>query len=150
MSSAKLGLEGRINGPLATWSELASLIASGTLERYPSLIFAFFEAGFSWLELFLERADAAGRAFADRLPELGSSATEAVRRQIRFSTQPFDDDRDDAAVAESIEASDLLADVLVYGSNRPKGAGSPGLLHALPEATRLKIGAENARSAFRL
>lgn len=152
MASPEMAFEGRASAPAGVWANIASLVAAGVFERYRELRFVFFESGFTWLDAMVRRMDAGWRAGGDRLPALERAPNEIVREHVRISTQPIDDDRDASELCRLIEESDLLGDVLVYGSNFPRqGAASAASAFAgLSDETRRKIMAENAKAVLRL
>jgi predicted TIM-barrel fold metal-dependent hydrolase len=151
MASPEAGLEGRMVAPTAVWTQVASLVAHGVFERFRELRFVFLESGFTWLEPLLARMDAAWRAGGRRVPQLVRAPSDVVREHLRLSTLPLDDDRDPAEIRRLIEQSPVLADVLVYTSNHPRGGDRPRApFEGLPEGTRRKIFSDNARTALRI
>lgn len=152
MATPAMRLEGRVNLMTHAWSNIASLVANGTLERFPTLKFIFMESGFAWLGVLLERLDAAWRTRGSGLDELRRAPSECVAAQVSLSTSPLDDDRGAGRLAELIEGpGSVLADVLVFASNYSRSESwLARAFDACSAATRQKIFVDNARNVLRL
>ena len=71
-------------------SQLLSLVAEGTFDRYPGLRVALLEAGFAWLPAFLWRVDKGWRGLRREMPWLTRAPSAYVREHVRVGLQPVD------------------------------------------------------------
>jgi uncharacterized protein len=147
--TAEMRLEGAMNAPLTAWSELTSLVARGTFERFPELQVMLLECGFAWLDLCVRRMETAWLTGTSAGARFRSSPAEIVREHVRTSVSPAGDGRTSEEEWASVsEASFPFADVLVYsGGGR---AGSPHPLTGWPDPERSKILAANALAVLRI
>ena len=67
-------IEEHVDMASAFQSQLLSLVAEGTFDRYPGLRVALLEAGFAWLPAFLWRADKGWRGLRREVPWLTAGA----------------------------------------------------------------------------
>jgi predicted TIM-barrel fold metal-dependent hydrolase len=71
-------------------SQLTSLVAEGTFERFPALRVSLLESGFAWLPAFLWRFDKAWRGLRREVPWTRRPPSEYVREHVRIGLQPVD------------------------------------------------------------
>ncbi len=133
-------------------SQLTSLVAEGTFDRFPALRVALVEAGFAWLPAFLWRFDKGWRGLRREVPWTKRPPSEYVREHVRLTLQPIDGPAD----AEQMRTVlDWLGseELLLYSSDYPHrtcAQGSARLPAGLPERLAGGILAENARRFYRL
>jgi predicted TIM-barrel fold metal-dependent hydrolase len=77
--------------PAALFSQMASLIAEGALDRFPDLRITFLEGGWSWAAPFAWRMDRAWRTLRSEIAHVELAPSEYVRRNFWFATQPIEE-----------------------------------------------------------
>jgi predicted TIM-barrel fold metal-dependent hydrolase len=133
-------------------TQLTSIVVEGVFDQHPSLRVVLLESGFTWLPAHLWRFDKEWRNLRRLVPWVKRAPSEYIREHVRVSIQPLDPP---PAPRQLLEIVDQLGseDLLVYGSDYPhQHAFDPesALFPHLPEGTRRKIRAENARSFYGL
>jgi predicted TIM-barrel fold metal-dependent hydrolase len=145
-------LEDYVNMASAFQSQLTSLVAEGTFERFTSLRLALIESGFAWLPAFLWRFDKSWRGLRREVPWTRRAPSEYVRDHVRVALQPVDGPPDGAEVTRILEQLGA-EELLMFSSDYPHRHSDEGLA-ALPgglsEGTRARVLSENAREHYRL
>jgi hypothetical protein len=131
-------------------SSIASLVFSGTLEKFPELRFIFVEFGFLWVLPLMWRMDRAWRSLRREVPWVKKSPIEYVQERCRFSTQPMDEPPQNGALDTLLGL--LGCDQLCFASDYPHWDNEMPLqaLRTLPRDDREKILRSNARLTLRL
>jgi hypothetical protein len=131
-------------------ANIASLVFSGTFERFQALKFVFVEFGFLWLLPLLWRMDRAWRQLRHEVPWTRRSPIDYVHEHCRFTTQPMDEPADPRELDALMGM--LGCDVLCFSSDYPHWDNEmPGqVLTRLPGDVKRRVFAENARQTFRL
>jgi predicted TIM-barrel fold metal-dependent hydrolase len=76
--------------PITLQTHLLSIVASGILNRNPSLRVSVLESGWTWLPGVLWRFDEHWRGLHHEVPWLQELPSSYVRRHFRFTTHPID------------------------------------------------------------
>jgi len=114
-------------------SQLLSLVAEGALGKFPDLKFVLMESGFSWLPVFLWRANKTWRGVRSEIPWVKKPPADIIRHHVRITVQPIDEPPDEKILEQVIDqiGSD---DMLLFSTDYPhwhfEGAD------ALPKALR--------------
>lgn len=131
-------------------SQLLSLFAEGTFQKFPSLRVAMLEIGFTWVPMWMWDQDRCWKAMRREVPWLKRPPFEILREHVRFSVAPLD-----APSAEDL--SPIIEwlgdeDILMYASDYPHRHADDlsVLLDAMPTQMRPKVMSESARSWYRL
>jgi uncharacterized protein len=145
-------LEEYVDMASAFQSQLTSLVAEGTFDRFGTLRIALLESGFAWLPAFLWRLDKYWRGLRREVPWTKRPPSEYVREHVRVALQPVDGP---PGAAEILRVIDQLGsdELLMFSSDYPHRHDRHGLdaLPArLPAALREKILSANAREHYRL
>jgi predicted TIM-barrel fold metal-dependent hydrolase len=141
-------LEDYVDMASAFQSQLTSLVAEGTFDRFPALRVALIESGFAWLPAFLWRFDKGWRGLRREVPWTKRPPSEYIREHVRVALQPVDGPGDPdqlAAVLDQLESDELL----MFSSDYPHLHSSEGL-EVLPQGLSDKIRSGNAREHYRL
>ena len=110
-------VEDYISQAPAIQSQLLSLIAEGTFQRFPDLRFVLLESGFTWLPAFLWRMDKEWRGLRREVPWVDMAPSRIIRERVRFSLQPAD--APDAATLEKIIDQIGSDEVLLFSTDYP-------------------------------
>src|SRR5215204_1459599 len=103
--------------PWCGMSNMASLLGSGMMDRYPNLRLGVLEAGHGWLPFWVNRLDEHAESIAEALPELGQKPSEYVQSGRYFQSIEMSEG---PGVTRSV--IDLLGDgILMYASDYPHG-----------------------------
>jgi predicted TIM-barrel fold metal-dependent hydrolase len=140
-------LEDYVDMASAFQSQLTSLVAEGTFDRFPALRVALIESGFAWLPAFLWRFDKGWRGLRREVPWTKRPPSEYVRDHVKVALQPVDGPADPgqlSAVLDQLGSEDLL----MFSSDYPHRHSAEGL-EALPGLGD-KIRSGNARRHYRL
>jgi uncharacterized protein len=149
-------LEEYVDMASAFASQLTSLVAEGTLDRFEALRISLIESGFGWLPAFLWRFDKGWRGLRREIPWTRRLPSEYVREHVRVSLQPVDGPPDPMALQRVIDqlgtdrmlmfstdyphrhtAEDL--DAITTGYDPEHGPGDRRLRH--PQRAALRAGA---------
>jgi uncharacterized protein len=145
-------LEEYVDMASAFASQLTSLVAEGTLDRFPGLRISLIESGFGWLPAFLWRFDKGWRGLRREIPWTRRLPSEYVREHVRVALQPVDGPPDPVALARVIDqlGSDRM---LMFSTDYPHR-------HAAEELAAVPAGLDpslaerlldaNAREHYRL
>lgn len=131
-------------------ANIASLVFSGTLEKFPDLQFLFIEFGFLWVLPLVWRMDRAWRHLRREVPWVTKSPLEYVQERCRFSTQPMDEPAEGGALATMLGL--MGCDQLCFSTDYPHWDNEmPGhVLRMLSLEAREKVFSTNARRTLRL
>jgi uncharacterized protein len=133
-------------------TQLTSIIAEGTLERFSDLRIVAGEAGFAWVPAYLWRFDKEWKALRREVPWMKQSPTRYIRDHVRFTLQPVD--APDLSVALGRLADQVGADDMVLFStdfphkHDPTPEDAAALLVGSDEGVRV-LG-KNAREFLKL
>lgn len=140
--------------PWAHMMTMTSLIVNGVPEKFPSLNFAFLEAGYGWIPYMMYRLNKEYSMRRSEAPLLSRSPEQYVRDQFYFSSQPVGEPDDPADLQTLI---DLIGpDSLMFSTDYPHwdfdhpDALDDHLRRFGDEATRRRIRAGTAIEAFDL
>jgi predicted TIM-barrel fold metal-dependent hydrolase len=133
-------------------SQLTSLIAEGTLDRFARLRISLIESGFGWLPAFMWRFDKGWRGLRREIPWTRRLPSEYVRDHIRVSLQPVDGPPNPAELPRVIDqlGSDRM---LMFSTDYPHRHTSEELdavPAGLPPAAIDRLLDTNAREHYRL
>src|SRR5438876_2480607 len=132
--------------PWCGMRNMAALIGSGVMDRYPSLRIATLEAGHGWLPFWIKRLDEHAETIKAALPELQRRPTDYVTSGRYFQSIEIPEG---APLTNAV--ADLLGDdVLMYASDYPHGeshfpkSASIVLGWGMPEKRKKKLLWDNA------
>ena len=133
-------------------SQLTSLIAEGTLDRFERLRISLIESGFGWLPAFMWRFDKGWRGLRREIPWTRRLPSGYVREHVRVSLQPVDGPPDPTELERVIDqlGSDRM---LMFSTDYPHRHSSEGLdavPAGLPPAAEQRLLDANAREHYRL
>jgi uncharacterized protein len=112
-----LWLQRAASHPWCGMRNMAALIGSGVMDRFPRLRVGTLEAGHGWLPFWMARLDEHAETIKSALPELQHKPSEYVSGGRYFQSIEIPEG---AALTNSV--SDLLGDhVLMYASDYPHG-----------------------------
>ena len=136
--------------PQVGMASVASLILSGTLEKFPKLKFMFAEYGFLWVASLFYRLDRTWRGLRHEVPWVRKPPSEYLHERFLFTTQPCDEP-DDPRELETL-ISMLGHDVLCFSTDYPHWDNDmpAGTLQMLPPAARQAVFYANAARTLRL
>jgi len=145
-------LEEYVDMASAFQSQLTSLVAEGTFERFPGLRLALIESGFAWLPAFLWRFDKGWRGLGREVPWARRAPSDYVREHVRVALQPVDGPPDPM---ELLRVIDQLGseELLMFSSDYPHRHSAEGLAAmpaGLSDGVAAKLLADNAREHYRL
>jgi predicted TIM-barrel fold metal-dependent hydrolase len=130
---------------------VASVLAHGVFEKWPTAHFVLIECGVAWLPPILWRLDADYRALRKETPWVKRLPSEYAREHIRLTTQPLEQPINRGAQWAGLE--DIGAqDMLMFSSDYPHwDFDDPRLVTmAIPEAWREQVTDGNARMLYGL
>jgi uncharacterized protein len=132
--------------PWCGMRNMAALIGSGAMDRYPMLRIATLEAGHGWLPFWIKRLDEHAETIKTALPSLNRRPSDYVTSGRYFQSIEIPEG---AALTNAV--SDLLGDdVLMYASDYPHGEShfpkSAGIVRGwdMPEPRKRKLLWDNA------
>ncbi|MFB6097029.1 MAG: amidohydrolase family protein [Haloferacaceae archaeon] len=135
------------------WSNMAqltSILAQGTLEKFPDLDFVLQEAGIMWVPAYLARLDAEFMKRREEAPLLEKRPSEYAA-ELYYGTQPIEEPRDMEYFEKTIEAMGG-PDQLMYASDYPHWDYDPPSsitdIPFLSEAEQAKVLGGNAEEVF--
>jgi uncharacterized protein len=132
--------------PWCGMRNMASLIGSGVMDRYPSLRIGTLEAGHGWLPFWMARLDEHARTIKAALPPLHSLPSDYVTSGRYFQSIEIPE----GAALTNLVADLVGDDVLMYASDYPHGEShypeSAGLVTGwdMGDARKRKLLWENA------
>jgi predicted TIM-barrel fold metal-dependent hydrolase len=136
--------------PWCGMRNMAALIGSGVMDRYPTLRIATLEAGHGWLPFWIARLDEHAETIKAALPRLKHRPSEYVTSGRYFQSIEIPEG---APLTNAV--SDLLGDeVLMYASDYPHGEShfpqSAGIVRGweMPEARKKKLLWDNATRLY--
>jgi predicted TIM-barrel fold metal-dependent hydrolase len=116
--------------PWCGMRNMAALIGSGVMDRYPNLRIGTLEAGHGWLPFWIKRLDEHAETIKAALPELRQRPSEYVTSGRYFQSIEIPEG---AALTNAV--ADLLGDeVLMYASDYPHGESH------FPQSARIVLG----------
>jgi predicted TIM-barrel fold metal-dependent hydrolase len=145
-------LEEYVDMASAFQSQLTSLIAEGSFDRFPELRVSLVESGFAWLPAFMWRFDKGWRGLRREVPWTHRLPSEYVREHVRVALQPVDgppEPRELLRVIDQLGSDELL----MYSSDYPHRHGVENLESVpggLPDEIADRLLADNARHHYRL
>ena len=132
--------------PWCGMRNMAALIGSGVMDRYPGLRIGTLEAGHGWLPFWMARLDEHARSIASALPPLKESPSEYVLSGRYFQSIEIPEGE---ALTNAV--IDLVGeDVLMYASDYPHGEShfpksvEKVLAWKMPEKRKQKLFWDNA------
>ena len=136
--------------PQVGMASVASLILSGTLERFPKLKFIFAEYGFLWVASLFYRLDRTWRGLRHEVPWVRKPPSEYLHERFLFTTQPCDEP-DDPRELETL-VSMLGHDVLCFSTDYPHWDNDmpASTLQMLQPSARKALFFDNAARTLRL
>ena len=128
---------------------LASTIAHGVFEKWPSSRLVLIECGIAWAPALLWRLDEDYRALRKETPWLRRLPSEYAHDHVRLTTQPLEQPRDRESLWPAL--ADIGArDMLLFASDYPHwDFESPATLQ-LPADWRSAVLDTNARELYRI
>ena len=142
-------VEDYVSQASAMQSQLLSLIAEGTFQKFPALRVVLLESGFTWLPGFLWRIDKEWRGLRREVPWVDQAPSSLIRARVRLSVQPID--APDAAVLAEIVRQIGADDALLFSTDYPhwqfddaEGPMPPGI----PERLLRRIARDNALATY--
>ncbi len=131
-------------------TQLISLVAEGVFNKFSDLRVSMLEIGFTWVPMWMWDMDRNWRGLRREIPWLTRPPFEEVREHVRFSVAPIDADSVDelSRVIRWLGSDELLMFATDYPHYHDDNLSV--LLDALPEESRAKLMAENARKWYRL
>jgi predicted TIM-barrel fold metal-dependent hydrolase len=136
-------------GAQGIMTHLTSFILHGVFDRYPELKLVLVEGGVSWLPAFIRRLDADFKGLRREVPWCKRIPSEYIRDNVRLTTQPFDGERPDDPLVETLD--ELGAeDLLLFSSDYPHwDTDVPSMVkRALPDHWREKVLYRNAADLY--
>jgi predicted TIM-barrel fold metal-dependent hydrolase len=136
--------------PWCGMRNMAALIGSGAMDRYPSLRIGTLEAGHGWLPFWIKRLDEHAETIKAALPALRHRPSDYVTSGRYFQSIEIPEG---AALTNAV--ADLLGeDVLMYASDYPHGEShfpkSAGIVTgwSMPEPRKRKLLWDNATKLY--
>jgi uncharacterized protein len=131
-------------------ANIASLVLSGTLEKFPHLQFLFVEFGFLWVLPLVWRMERAWRHLRREVPWVTKSPVDYVHERCRFSTQPLDEPADAGAFETMLGL--MGCDQLCFSTDYPHWDNEmpQHVLRSLSRDARERVFSANARRTLRL
>jgi predicted TIM-barrel fold metal-dependent hydrolase len=125
--------------PWCGMRNMAALIGSGVMDRYPELRIGTLEAGHGWLPFWIARIDEHAETIAAALPKLGRKPSEYVMSGRYFQSIEIPEG---APLTNAV--ADLIGDgVLMYASDYPHGESH------FPKSVEIVLGWDMAASRKR-
>jgi uncharacterized protein len=128
---------------------VASVIAHGIFERYPSARFVLIECGAAWLPALLWRLDADYKALRKETPWLNRLPSEYARDHIRLTTQPLEQPKEKRHLWAALEAMHGR-EVLLFASDYPHWDFDDPATLEVPAEWESEVFDGNARRLYRL
>jgi uncharacterized protein len=142
-------LEEYVDMASAFQSQLTSLVAEGTFDRFPELRMSLVESGFAWLPAFMWRFDKGWRGLRREIPWTRRLPSEYIREHVRVTLQPVDGPPEPA---ELLRVIDQLGseEMLMFSSDYPHRHTAEGLAAIPADLPNDGLLADNARRHYRL
>jgi uncharacterized protein len=137
----------------AAESQLISLISEGVFAKFPTLRVVVEEVGFSWLPGLLWRFDKEWKGLRREVPWVRDLPSEYIRKQVRFTTSPFDIPLDDRAAVDFVLDEIWSGAGLLFSTDYPHwndGRGATALMNSVSEDMWRQIMGENAADWYRV
>ena len=105
-------------------TQLTSLIAEGSFERFPKLRVVISEGGFAWLPSTMWRLDKEWKGLRREIPWVVRPPSHYIRERVRATLQPVDAPEDPRQLLQTLEqiGSD---DLLLYATDYPHSHVTP-------------------------
>jgi predicted TIM-barrel fold metal-dependent hydrolase len=145
-------LEDYVDMAAAFQSQLTSLVAEGTFDRFGELRVSLIESGFAWLPAFLWRFDKGWRGLRREIPWTRRAPSEYIREHVRVALQPVDGPPEPDALLHVLGQLGS-EEMLMFSSDYPHRHSAEGLgavPEELSEAATAKLLDGNARNHYRL
>jgi predicted TIM-barrel fold metal-dependent hydrolase len=142
-------LEEYVDMASAFQSQLTSLVAEGTFDRFPELRMSLVESGFAWLPAFMWRFDKGWRGLRREIPWTRRLPSEYIREHVRVALQPVDGPPEPA---ELLRVIDQLGseEMLMFSSDYPHRHTAEELAAIPADLPNDGLLADNARCHYRL
>jgi uncharacterized protein len=142
-------LEEYVDMASAFQSQLTSLVAEGTFDRFPGLRVSLVESGFAWLPAFMWRFDKGWRGLRREIPWTRRLPSEYIREHVRVTLQPVDGPPEPA---ELLRVIDQLGseEMLMFSSDYPHRHTAEELAAIPADLPNDGLLADNARRHYRL
>lgn len=131
-------------------AQVTSLIAEGVFQLFPRLRVSVLEGGFTWVASWGWRMNKEWRGLRREVPWLDRPPLDVLRDHMRFSVAPIDG----GSRADLERVLDWLGtdELLMFATDYPHAYDDDigALLEAMPESSRQKLMADNARAWYRL
>lgn len=139
------------NSQVIVGAQVASLVAEGVFERFPTLRVCLAECGFSWVPPLMWRFDKDWKAVWREVPWVKTRPSDYVRERMRATIEPAHLPRDPVQVAQALEMVGAR-DFLMYASDYPHdhGDGAARLLAAMDDEGVEAVLRGNAAAFYRL
>lgn len=134
--------------PQSAMTHMASLIAQGVFEKWPSLKVVIIECGVAWVPSVLWRLDANYKALRKETPWLKRLPSEYFKTNIRMSTQPLEQPENVQHLWATLEAMDG-ENTLLFASDYPHWDYDDVTKLHIPPAWREKVLGLNALDVYR-
>ena len=132
--------------------QVISLVCEGVFEEFPTLKIVLIEGGFGWLPPLMWRLDRAWSKLKGEVPRLTHAPSDYIRSHFWFTTQPVEEPakpRDFRQLLDDLAMDDRM----MFATDYPHwdfDAPDQAIPAWLPEATRRRILADNARALYHL
>lgn len=130
-------------------AHVASTIAHGVFEKWPTMKFVLIECGVAWVAPILWRLDADYKALRRETPWLKRLPSEYAREHMRFGSQPLEQPENVEHLWAVLEAMDA-EHTLLYCSDYPHWDFDDPAQIALPASWRERVFDTNARELYGL
>jgi predicted TIM-barrel fold metal-dependent hydrolase len=145
-------LEDYVDMAAAFQSQLTSLVAEGTFDRFGELRVSLIESGFAWLPAFLWRFDKGWRGLRREIPWTRRAPSEYIREHVRVALQPVDGPPEPDALLRVLGQLGS-EEMLMFSSDYPHRHSAEALAavpEGLSEAATARLLDGNARNHYRL
>ena len=128
---------------------VASTIAHGIFEKWPSARFVLIECGIAWLPSILWRLDEDYRALRKETPWLKRLPSEYAQEHMRLTTQPIERPKNPDALWSALD--DIGAkDMLMFATDYPHWDFDDPNVTVFPEEWEDQVMDGNARATYKL
>jgi predicted TIM-barrel fold metal-dependent hydrolase len=128
-------------------SHVASVIAQGIFEKWPTMKFVIIECGLAWLPGLLWRLDANYKALRKETPWVKRLPSEYARDHIRFASQPLEQPQKKEHLHQILEMMDA-EHVLMFASDYPHWDFDDPSQINIPAAWRERVFWQNALETY--